>query len=163
MEDARDCAGAALKGHAVVGGLLSPVHASYRFKQKVRRQKHKQTPHTASARQNKWPSQTFVGQVVDAPIRFEMVFSPEFSDVICAPRFCRRLFLFPFGRVLTCARFPGSGRVQIVVLAVRRCMGIQPARMVSQPSCVEKVGLYRVHYYCMCLICVAAFEKGCLR
>lgn len=41
MEDARDCAGAALKGHAVVGGLLSPVHASYRFKQKVRRHTNK--------------------------------------------------------------------------------------------------------------------------
>ena len=100
-----------------------------------------------------------LGRWLMLPSASKWSFPPEFSDVICAPRFCRRLFLFPFGRVLTCARFPGSGRVQIVALAVRRCMGIQPARMVSQPSCVEKVGLYRVHYYCMCLICVAAFEK----
>jgi hypothetical protein len=35
MEDARDCARAVLKGHVVIGGLLSPVHASYKFKQKV--------------------------------------------------------------------------------------------------------------------------------
>ncbi len=53
-----------------------------------------QTDPAHSFCQNKWPSQTFVGQVVDAPIRFEMVFSPEFSEVICAPRFCRRLFCF---------------------------------------------------------------------
>lgn len=35
MEDARDCVKATMKGHVVVGGLLSPVHASYKFKQKV--------------------------------------------------------------------------------------------------------------------------------
>jgi hypothetical protein len=35
MEDARDCARASMQRHVIVGGLMSPVHASYAFKQKA--------------------------------------------------------------------------------------------------------------------------------